>query len=308
MGRNPIRQVQQPRKRGGLSGLVLVGIGIVLLLALYGVVSAGSFVADRLSPSKTPTPQGQTQAAGTPIAVQDIARAEAQATAIVKSAQTTGHAIVTSAAGQARKRAAAIVANARRQAARVTASANASVFATATAVTSSSSAAAAPPGSAATTGGNGAAATTGGAASATSPSTSGAPSAATSGGSAVTSGNQASGTSGQATGSGTSAQGGGQTAGGSSSSSTSPDLSNVPASWRVVGYNATFGSGPGSAGSITVTNRGIKTYSGVATVEYNSGRSASASFSGLAPGESEVLPLNGPAYPGGGYTIVVNVG
>jgi hypothetical protein len=75
-----------------------------------------------------------------------------------------------------------------------------------------------------------------------------------------------------------------------------------------VAYNATFGSGPGGAGSITVTNRSGKTFSGIARVVYAGGGSASAPFSGLAPGQTLTLPLNGRAYPGGGYQIlVVNV-
>ena len=48
-----------------------------------------------------------------------------------------------------------------------------------------------------------------------------------------------------------------------------------------------------------------KTFAGVATVKYKSGGSASASFSGLAPGQSLVLPLSGARYPGGGYQIVM---
>jgi hypothetical protein len=88
---------------------------------------------------------------------------------------------------------------------------------------------------------------------------------------------------------------------------TAPNLRGLPASWLVVGYNATFGSGPGSAGSISVLNRSGKVFSGVAVVQYTRGGSASASFSGLAPGQSLLLPLNGRVYAGGGYRILVNV-
>jgi hypothetical protein len=83
------------------------------------------------------------------------------------------------------------------------------------------------------------------------------------------------------------------------------NLNGLPASWVVVGYNATFGSGPGSAGSITVTNRTGNTYSGVVTVVYARGGSARAAYSGLGPGQTEVLPLNGTRYGGGGYQIHV---
>jgi hypothetical protein len=86
-----------------------------------------------------------------------------------------------------------------------------------------------------------------------------------------------------------------------------PNLSGVPASWLVVGYNPTFGSGPGSAGSVGVVNRGSKPFSGTVKVVYTHGGVATAPFSGLAPGASLILPLNGPTYPGGGFTIQVVV-
>jgi hypothetical protein len=86
-----------------------------------------------------------------------------------------------------------------------------------------------------------------------------------------------------------------------------PDLSGVPTSWLVVGYDVTFGHGPGTAGSISVLNRSKTMFSGVARVTYfaRARRSAiaSATFTGLAPGQSEVLPLNGPTYSGSGYVI-----
>jgi hypothetical protein len=111
--------------------------------------------------------------------------------------------------------------------------------------------------------------------------------------------------------SGVSATGAGSTSTGGGSTSTTPNLSGVPASWLVVAYGATFGSGPGSAGSITVLNRSQKTFSGTARVEYvghnGSLGSSSATFSGLAPGQTEVLPLNGAPYPSSAsrYHIVV---
>lgn len=86
---------------------------------------------------------------------------------------------------------------------------------------------------------------------------------------------------------------------------TVPNLSGVPASWQVVGYNVTFGTGSGSAGSISVINRGSRSFSGVAVVRYTKGGSATAPFSGLAPGQAVVLPLNGSQYSGGGYRIIL---
>jgi hypothetical protein len=86
---------------------------------------------------------------------------------------------------------------------------------------------------------------------------------------------------------------------------TSPNLSGLPDTWKVVGYGATFGSGPGNAGSVGVLNRSAKTFSGVVVVQYANGGSASAPFSGLAPGQSLTLPLNGKSYTGGGYHIVL---
>jgi hypothetical protein len=68
-----------------------------------------------------------------------------------------------------------------------------------------------------------------------------------------------------------------------------------------VAYNVTFGSGPGTAGSITVTNRDARSFSGVARVTYLAGGrtvgSAEAAFGALSPGQTVVLPLNGQPYP-----------
>jgi hypothetical protein len=85
-----------------------------------------------------------------------------------------------------------------------------------------------------------------------------------------------------------------------------PNLSGLPSTWLVVGYNATFNSGSSGVGTISVVNRSGKTFRGVAIVKYKTGGSASASFSGLAPGQAVVLPLSGSTYRGGGYQIVMS--
>jgi hypothetical protein len=82
-------------------------------------------------------------------------------------------------------------------------------------------------------------------------------------------------------------------------------LRGVPSSWLVIAYNATFGTGPGSAGGVSVVNRGTTQFSGVVRVAYTHGGGATAAFSGLPPGRSAILALNGPTYPGGGYRIVM---
>jgi hypothetical protein len=242
----------------------MVGIGIILLFAIIGVVSAGIFVGGRVngkSASKPPTPRAST---GNPIAAQDLARARAQATQIVQAAQQSSKSLIAKQTSSARKQAAAIVAAARRQAASIAASA------------SSASAATGPSASTGSTGAYSAA------------------------------GSTSSGAYSGAAGSTTPAYGstGPTTAAGTPPSAT-VNLSNLPASWLVVAYNARFGAGPGSAGSITVTNRSSRTFSGTAQVRYATGGAASAPFSGIAPGQTIVLPLNGPAYPGGGYNIQV---
>lgn len=84
---------------------------------------------------------------------------------------------------------------------------------------------------------------------------------------------------------------------------SAPNLSNLPSSWKVVAYNATFGGAAGSVGTVTVTNRGQLPYRGMATITYlgQNGAlgTASASFSRLLPGQTEVLPLSGAARPTG---------
>ncbi len=280
MSRTTIQRATEPRGRQAISRLVMAGIGVVLVFAVIGVVSAGTFVAAKVSGGKTPTQQKHPPPAGTPVAVQDITRAQTQASAIVKSARAAGSVIVSRADARAHKQATAILADARRRAAAIAAAGSSS--------SSSSTAGSNGGGTSGVSGSSGAAGASGSTASAgqtgatTSPPTTvyTAPTAVPPSG-AVASGGSA---------------------------PAPPDLNSVPASWKVVGYNVAFGAGPGSAGSITVTNRGVKAYSGVATVVYANGGSASAPFSGLAPNQTEVLALNGPAYAGGGYQIQVNVG
>jgi vacuolar-type H+-ATPase subunit H len=77
----------------------------------------------------------------------------------------------------------------------------------------------------------------------------------------------------------------------------------VPSSWMVVAYNATFGTGPGNAGGITLANRSAHVFSGTVTVAYSRGGSATAVFHGLGPHSSIVFPLNGKPYQGGRYRI-----
>lgn len=84
-----------------------------------------------------------------------------------------------------------------------------------------------------------------------------------------------------------------------------PGPGTVPASWKVVAYNATFSNGGAGVGTVTVLNRSTTTFSGTVKIVYSRGGAAYASFAGLAPGGSEVLPLSGTPYPGGGYRILL---
>lgn len=260
MGRTSARRAGAPRGRRTLDGLVLSAAAVVLAFAVVGVASAGKYVADRVSGSATATPTGLK--AGTSRA--EIARANAQATAIVKSARVSSRTIVKRTVNRARSQAQRMLAAARKRANAI---------------------ASTPPGAAGTT--SGPSTTTGGATGSTTQGTTG-----TSG--VVT----------FATPVPTLAV---PTVTLQNTPVGAPDLSSVPASWLVVGYNATFGGGPGSAGGISVVNRGSKAFSGTVRVTYARGGVATATFSGLAPGQSLVLPLNGPAYPGGGYSIRVIV-
>ncbi len=243
MGRTPVRRVEPARTR--LNSLVIVAGVIVLLFAVFGVASAGKFVADKMSSSKTatPTPTGSGGVSA------EVTRAHAQATAIVKAAQASERAILSQANTKAHRAATQIIAKARKSAA-----------AAATSVPSGSTTApvVVQPTVAPSTG-----------LSTTSPAA------------------PVPGLRGTPVG--------------------APNLAGIPASWLVVGYNPTFGSGPGSAGSVSVVNRGNVPFHGTVKITYNHGGTATARFSRLTPGESLILPLNGPAYPGGGFVMRVIV-
>jgi hypothetical protein len=250
-----VRQLDPPRTRRSRGGLALAAIAVILLLALLGLVSSGIFIADKLTAGSHPA-KPHRPATGSSLAVAELARAHAQATAIVKAANDAGTSIVRGATVRAHRQAAAIIAAAQKRANKLAVQPS-PVPAPAVAPTTEVQQSTVPP----------------------------------------------------STSSGLTAPGvtapGVTTAPGSAAAT--PNLSSLPASWLVVGYNATFGSGPGSAGSISVLNRSGKVFSGVATVKYEHGGSASAFFSGLAPGQSLSLPLNGAQYGGGGYRILVNV-
>lgn len=241
MGRTSVRRMERPVGRRAMDGVFLAGIIVVLAFAIIGLVSAGIFLADKASGSSGAASKAVTHPTAT---ANGVARANAEATSIVQTAQHAGSSIVKSSTSKARRQAAAIIAAAQHRASTIT-----------------------PATSSSTT---------------------------TSGGSTSTGTGSATGTTGSATSTGT----------GTSLSLT--NANSLPKSWLVVGYNATFGAGPGSAGGIAVVNRSGRTFSGVATVVYNTGGSASAPFSGLAPGQAEILPLNGRAYSGGGYRIVLS--
>ena len=266
LGRVMANRTERPANRRRMDGALLVAAGIVLLFAVVGVVSAGLFVAGRVSGSSAKVAGTATPVRTNPLAAQDIHRAEAQATAIVRQAQAAGHSIVVAANARAHRQANAVLSNARRQAAAVRPSQPApAVIPTAAPVTGVLYPTPVSSGSVAT----GAAGT------------SGATSGATGIGSTVA----------------------GRAAG---TAAAVPNLRGVPSTWLVVGYNATFSSGSSGVGTISVINRSTKTFSGVATVKYRSGGSASAAFSGLAPGQALVLPLSGRSYSGGGYQIVMS--
>jgi hypothetical protein len=260
-----VNRAERPSGRRRLDAALVVAAGVVLLFAVVGVVSAGSFVAGKVSGNSTKATATVRPATSSALVAQDIHRAQAQATAIVRQAQLAGHSIVTSANTRAHRQANAVIATARRQAATYKASVAAAPVPTAVPSTSSSTA------------GN----TTNFVQPIISPT-------------AVSS----TGAVGTSSGVGTNS--------GSAAGASVPNLSRLPSSWLVVGYNATFSSSSGGIGTISVLNRSGKTFGGVATVKYKSGGSASASFAGLAPGQSLVLPLSGARYPGGGYQIVMS--
>lgn len=251
LGRSGGSRLESPRRSGSFGGLVTVGIALILLFALIGVVSAGAFVANRVGTSSKATITPEATSTNGNLVAQELARAQTQATAIVRQAQGAGHAIVGTATTRASRQARSIVSRARQQ----------QPVATPAQV---------GPGQ---PGGNG-----------TSPvpiQPQFAP---------------------------TAAAGFVPSPGIPAPTALVPSvLSGLPKSWLVVAYGATFGNGPGTAGGITVTNRGAKTFTGVARVLYAKGGVATGQFGALAPGQTEVLALNGPTYPGGGYRITVPV-
>lgn len=240
MGRTLVRPVKAPASHKTRDRLVTFGAIIVLLFAVLGVVSAGIFIAGKTTHASNKHHKVTHQPSGSAVAVADVARAQAQATAIIKAAESTGNSIVKGANSKARLQAASIVSKAHKSVPASSAVVPAAPLTSGSAPAQSTTSTLAP---------------------------TAVPLGTTSGGADV------------------------------------PNLAGVPSSWQVVGYNASFGSGPGSAGSVSVLNRGHVAFSGVAVVRYAKGGSASAPFSGLAPGQSLVLPLNGRAYSGGGYSI-----
>jgi vacuolar-type H+-ATPase subunit H len=96
-----------------MDGLALTLIALVAVFALLGAVSAGSFVAGRFSSGSTSKPASGT---GNRVAVHDVARAQAQATAIISAANAAGHQIVRAATTKGHKQAATIIADAQKQA------------------------------------------------------------------------------------------------------------------------------------------------------------------------------------------------
>ncbi len=246
--------VSPPDDRTGRRRLVFLGLAIILVFAVIGVVSAGIFLGSALSTSAKSGARG-THTTPVPSSLQDIRRAQAQATKIVAQARKNAKVAARGVTGRARTQATALVATARSRAGAIAAAVPT----------------AAPP-----------------------------PPAGSPAGSGVPPSNVPS-TSGTGAAPGGAASSG---AVGSAGVSGAPDLSGVPASWKVVAFNPTLGTGSG-LGTVTVLNRSTSTFSGTVKIAYAKGGAAYASFSGLAPGQSEVLALSGTPYPGGGYTILL---
>ena len=136
-----------------------------------------------------------------------LARAQAQATAIIKAAQAAGQTIVRNATSKAHRQAGAIISQARKQARTIAASQPTAVPPVAAVVPTIAPVYVAP--------------------------------------TAIPSSGQT------------------PTTQPGAAASTPPNLRGLPASWLVVGYNATFGSGPGGVGGVSVVNRGGRAFSGV---------------------------------------------
>lgn len=288
MGRTVVRRVEQPRAHRARDWLLLVVAAIILIFAAVGVVSAAGYLGGKVAttPVKNHTHHGPSTSNAA--ALRDVARAQAQATAIIKAAQTAGKSIVNSESKKAHHQASAIIAKANVRA-RSSVAAAVPVVTSAPAISSQATTPSPP---------------------------------ASNTGSSSTSSTGASGTSGYNDGSSTStgSTGGttssataatGANTAGTAPTASAPNLGAVPATWLVVAYNATFGHGPGNAGSIAVINRSKFAFSGVAEVNYIGSRgvigSAAAPFSGLGPGQSEVLPLNGMRYPSGAIRYQIEV-
>lgn len=117
MGRAIVNRAERPSGRRRVDGALVVAAGVVLLFAVVGVVSAGLFVANKVSGSTAKATATVKPVGPSALVAQDIHRAQAQATAIVKQAQLAGHSIVAAANTRARRQANAVLAGARRQAA-----------------------------------------------------------------------------------------------------------------------------------------------------------------------------------------------
>jgi vacuolar-type H+-ATPase subunit H len=126
MGRPAVRRLEPHRSRRRRDGAVMAAMAVVALFALVGVASAAVFIADRASGSSSSPPAKSSSNNGSAVAAQNIARAHAQATAIVAAAQTASQNIVKSATKDARKKSDQIINSAKRKAAQIVSSARVS--------------------------------------------------------------------------------------------------------------------------------------------------------------------------------------
>jgi len=249
VSRTVIRRLDQPRRtRRRVDGALMLAFAVLVLFAIIGLVSAGMFVAGKVSGSGPARSAGQTKTRSSSVAL-----AHSQATAIVTAAQYASRSIVNNATARGKRRAAAIITAAQRRARQILARAQTAPTPVPTAGTQSSGGATTPvsppvvqptPGVSVAT-----------------PVVSGPP--------------------------------------------PTPTFQGAPASWQVIVYGATFGHGPGNAGSIYVYNRGAGTFSGIAGVRYARGGSSSAPFT-IGPHQTLVLPLNGAPYPGGNWQMYLS--